>query len=68
MIPVVAGVGSVPAVGEPGAGALDGHKKVIRTLTKKHIKIGRCKIGNETSVKDHVITIDKNITKRSSKE
>lgn len=68
-VPVVAGVAGVaPAVGEPGAEVLDGHKKVIRTLTKQHIKITDAKIGKETSIKDGVITIDKNIVKEALKE
>lgn len=68
-VPVVAGVAGVaPAVGEHGAEVLDGHKKVIRTLTKQHIKITDAKIGKETSIKDGVITIDKNIVKEALKE
>lgn len=68
-VPVVAGVAGVaPAVGEPGAEVLDGHKKVIRTLKKQHIKITDAKIGKETSIKDGVITIDENIVKEALKE
>lgn len=68
-VPVVAGVAGVTsAVGEPGAEVLDGHKKVIRTLTKQHIKITDAKIGKETSIKDGVITIDENIVKKALKE
>lgn len=44
-----------------------GEKKVIRTLVKKHIKITDVKIGKETSIKDGVITIDKNIIKEALK-
>ena len=46
---------------------MDGHKKVIRTLTKKHIKITDAKIGKETSIKDGVITIDENIVEKALK-
>lgn len=68
-VPVVAGVAGVTsAVGELGAEVLDGHKKVIRTLTKQHIKITDAKIGKETSIKDGVITIDENIVKKALKE
>ena len=68
-VPVVAGVAGVaPAVGESGAEVLDGHKKVIRTLTKQHIKITDAKIGKETSIKDGVITIDEKIVKEALKE
>lgn len=68
-VPVVAGVAGVaPAVDESGAEVLDGHKKVIRTLTKQHIKITDAKIGKETSIKDGVITIDEKIVKEALKE
>ena len=72
-IPVFAGGSAAPveaaapaaeaAVAEAG----DGSKKVIRTLTKKHIKITDVKIGKETSIKDGVITIDKGIIKEALK-
>ena len=42
-----------------------GEKKVIRTLTKKHIKITDVEIGEETSIKDGKITIDKNIVDKA---
>lgn len=42
-----------------------GHKRVIRTLTKKHIRITDVEIGSETSIKDGKITIDKNITQKA---
>ncbi|NLM06066.1 MAG: D-proline reductase (dithiol) proprotein PrdA [Tissierellia bacterium] len=66
----------VPFAGIAGAGAgagasFDpevGTKTVIRTLLKKHIKITDVKIGKETSIKDGVITIDKNIIKPALKE
>lgn len=45
-----------------------GEKKVLHTLVKKHIKITDAKIGDETSIKDGVITIDKNIVKEALKE
>lgn len=40
-------------------------KKVIRTLTKKHIKITDAEIGTETSIRDGKITIDGNIIKKA---
>lgn len=45
-----------------------GEKKVIRTLTKKHIKITDAEIGTETSIKDGKITIDKNLIEKALKE
>jgi D-proline reductase (dithiol) PrdA len=38
-----------------------GDKKIIHNLVKKHIKISDVKLGNKTSIKDGVITIDKDI-------
>ncbi|AKA71660.1 D-proline reductase (dithiol) proprotein PrdA [Clostridium scatologenes] len=38
-----------------------GEKKVIHNLVKKHIKISDVKLGNKTSIKDGVITIDEDI-------
>ena len=72
-IPVFAGgaapaADAVPVAAEaPAAEAMDGHKRVIRTLTKKHIKITDAKIGKETSIKDGVITIDENIVEKALK-
>ena len=40
-------------------------KKVIRTLTKKHIKITDAQIGTETSIKDGKITIDGSIVEKA---
>lgn len=45
-----------------------GEKKVIHKLVKKHIKITDVKLGNKTSIKDGVITIDKDIVKSAVKE
>jgi len=42
-----------------------GEKTVIRTLVKKHIKITDVKIGNQTSIENGVITIDKEIVKKA---
>lgn len=69
-IPVFAGGAAAPAAApEAAADAAegDGTKKVIRTLTKKHIKITDAKIGDETSIKNGVITIDKNIVEKALK-
>jgi len=69
-IPVFAGSAAAPAAApEAAADAAegDGTKKVIRTLTKKHIKITDAKIGDETSIKNGVITIDKNIVEKALK-
>lgn len=73
-VPIAAG--SVPAmpiapvaVPETPAAALPetpkGGKKVIRTLTKKHIKITDARIGTETSIKDGIITIDGSIVEKA---
>ena len=40
-------------------------KKIIRTLTKKHIKITDAEIGTETSIKDGKITIDGSIVEKA---
>ena len=58
-VPVVLGGGSAP---EPVKEEKLGEKKVIRTLTKQHIKITDVKLGDKTSIKDGVITIDKKLT------
>ncbi len=44
---------------------LTGEKKVIRTLVKKHLKITNVELGDTTSIKDGVITIDKNIVDKA---
>ena len=45
-----------------------GEKTVIRSLIKKHIKISDVKLGDETSIKDGVITINKDIVNDAVKE
>lgn len=60
-VPVFAG--GAPAVAP--AEARSGEKTVIRNLVKKHIKIKDVKLGDETSIKDGVITIDKNIVEKA---
>ena len=42
-----------------------GTKKVIRTLTKKHIKINRVELGDKTEIKDGVLSIDKSIVDKA---
>lgn len=67
--PAPAGAPAAPAapveafvpVDAPAAGV----KKVIRTLTKKHIKITAAEIGTETSIKDGKITIDGSIVDKA---
>lgn len=54
---------SVPVVDEEV-----GKKNVIRKLIKKHIKILDAEIGQETSIKDGKITIDKSIVDKAVKE
>lgn len=60
-VPVFAG--GAPAVAP--AEARSGEKTVIRNLVKKHIKIKDVKLGDEISIKDGVITIDKNIVEKA---
>lgn len=60
-VPVFAG--GAPA--ETPEAARSGEKTVIRNLVKKHIKIKDVKLGDETSIKDGVITIDKNIVEKA---
>lgn len=51
---------------EAGPGtAQTGTKKVIRTLTKKHIKITRVELGDKTEIKDGVLSIDKSIVDKA---
>ena len=45
--------------------SLAGEKKVIRTLVKKHLKITKVELGDATSIKDGVITIDKHIVDKA---
>lgn len=45
-----------------------GKKTVIRSLVKKHIKITDVKLGDTTSIKDGVITIDESIVNDAVKE
>ena len=45
--------------------SLVGEKKVIRTLVKKHLKITKVELGDTTSIKDGVITIDKHIVDKA---
>lgn len=57
-VPVVLGGGEAP---KPEKEEKLGEKKVIRTLKKQHIKITDVKLGDKTSIKDGVITIDKKL-------
>ncbi|AWI07095.1 D-proline reductase (dithiol) proprotein PrdA [Clostridium drakei] len=59
-VPVFAG--AAPAV-PAEVTEKSGEKKVIHNLVKKHIKISDVKLGNKTSIKDGVITIDEDIVK-----
>lgn len=67
-VPVLAG--TAPAAMAPAAAEAPnaGEKTVIRSLVKKHIKISDVKLGKETSIKDGVITINKDIVKDAVKE
>ena len=66
-VPVFSGAAAPAALAAPAADEKHGEKKVIRQLIKKHIKIKDVKLGNETSIKDGVITIDKHIVKKAVK-
>lgn len=68
-VPVLAGAApaEVPAAA-PAEESRAGEKTVIRNLVKKHIKINDVKLGDETSIKDGVITINKDIVKDAVKE
>lgn len=59
--PAASPAAPVPEVPE----AKTGEKKVIRTLIKKHMKITDVEIGDETSIKDGKITIDKNTVEKA---
>lgn len=66
-IPAFAGV---PVTAASAAAPDEAHgeekkKKVIRTLTKKHIRITDAEIGTETSIKDGKITIDGSIVEKA---
>ena len=67
-VPVFAG--GVPAAPAPAPAEEEktGEKTVIRSLVKKHIKITDVKLGDETFIKDGVITINKDIVKDAVKE
>lgn len=66
-VPVFAG--GAPAAPAPApAEEKTGEKTVIRSLVKKHIKITDVKLGDETSIKDGVITINKDIVQDAVKE
>ncbi|WP_443595905.1 D-proline reductase (dithiol) proprotein PrdA [Agathobacter sp.] len=59
---------AAPATEVPAVETKTGEKKVIRTLKKQHIKITAVEIGDETSIKDGKITIDKSIVEKAVKE
>ena len=63
-VPVFAGAAPAGVAAAP-ADVKTGEKTVIRKLIKKHIKISDVKLGKETSIKDGVITIDKDIVKKA---
>lgn len=67
-VPVFSGAAAPAALAAQAADEKHGEKKVIRQLIKKHIKIKDVKLGKETSIKDGVITIDKDIVKKAVKE
>ena len=67
-VPVFSGVAAPVAPASATAEEKHGEKKVIRKLIKKHIKITDVKLGNKTSIKDGVITIDKSIVDLAVKE
>ncbi len=68
-VPVFAGAAPAAPVAAPApVDEKTGEKTVIRSLVKKHIKITDVKLGDKTSIKDGVITIDKNIVNAAVKE
>ena len=72
-IPVFGGAAPAPAAPVPAPEAAPEaapaeEKKVIRTLVKKHIRITGAEIGDETSIRDGKITIDRRIVERAVKE
>lgn len=67
-VPVIAGAAPAAAPAAEAEENKAGEKTVIRSLVKKHIRIKDVKLGDETSIKDGVITIDKNIVNDAVKE
>lgn len=69
-VPVFGGSAPAPAVSAPAAPEAEetGKKTVIRSLVKKHIRITDVKLGDTTSIKDGVITIDESIVNDAVKE
>ena len=69
-VPVFGSPAPVPSAPAPTAPELPEHgkKTVIRSLIKKHIKISDVKLGDTTSIKDGVITIDQSIVNDAVKE
>lgn len=64
-VPVFAGAAPAAAPAEASEAARTGEKNVIRNLVKKHIKINDVKLGDKTSIKGGVITIDKSIVEKA---
>ncbi|MGN0424835.1 MAG: D-proline reductase (dithiol) proprotein PrdA [Acetatifactor sp.] len=67
-IPIFSGMAATVAPAMETAQAVaeeEKEKKVIRTLTKKHIRITDAEIGTETSIKDGKITIDGSIVEKA---
>ena len=67
-VPVFSGAAAPASLAAQPSDEKHGEKKVIRQLIKKHIKIKDVKLGKETSIKDGIITIDKDIVKKAVKE
>lgn len=67
-VPVFAGAAPAAPAAPAPVDEKTGEKTVIRSLVKKHIKITDVKLGDKTSIKDGVITIDKNIVNAAVKE
>ena len=63
--PAPAAPAPTPAPEAAPEAAPAGEKKVIRTLVKKHIRITGAEIGDETSIRDGKITIDRRIVERA---
>ncbi|MGN0374767.1 MAG: D-proline reductase (dithiol) proprotein PrdA [Butyrivibrio sp.] len=64
-IPVFSGAATETLAEQPVKEQPVKEKKVIRTLTKKHIKITDAEIGTETSIKNGKITIDGSIVEKA---
>ena len=64
-VPVFAGAAPAATPAEAPEAARTGEKNVIRNLVKKHIKINDVKLGDKTSIKDGVFTIDKSIVEKA---